>query len=571
MSTASTSPRASHNRQVIRVSIRLKVFAAIISAFAVLFVALFVLSQQIVLERFALLEQSDVEQNTQRVLNSIANDVAVLTALSIDWAHYNPTYQYGLGENDTFISDNFSPDTFLNLGINLAVILNRDGDALYTEYVDLASGDFGTMPEGLIAYITALQPRFVDDPEPDATVSGFVQIEDSLLMLASARILTSDREGPASGTLTFGRVIDADNIAAISDLLQLSLTIVPFQPETFTDDVRAAQALISDATPIVTIALSDARIAGYAELRGIDDQVVGIVKIEIEREVYTQAQRTVALLAQVLFITGLFLTALTLLLLERLVIRRVASLSAEVGSIRVDRVATQRVKVGANDEISALGNDINRMLDRLGRVQQELVASEAELRSLLTSTPNIISKVDPEGHMQFLHVPGLDQAALKPFIGQSFLSFVTDEQKRTTRQTIQRVFDERRPISYEAIGIDPGTGARRWYLTTIAPIVEGQDVTAALVANTDISERMDAERALRHRDAVLEAVSASSEMLLKTADWHEPIHDILARLGTAVSASRIYIFEKQPPAPDGDLYVDQRYEWVAEGVNARDR
>lgn len=79
-------------------------------------------------------------------------------------------------------------------------------------------------------------------------------------------------------------------------------------------------------------------------------------------------------------------------------------------------------------------------------------------------------------------------------------------------------------------------------------------------------QRQTQENQLKQRDDILEAVSISSEILLKSQKWQNNIQSVLAKLGTAAKASRIYIFQNQPPTPDGVILIDQKYEWVAEGI-----
>ncbi len=78
----------------------------------------------------------------------------------------------------------------------------------------------------------------------------------------------------------------------------------------------------------------------------------------------------------------------------------------------------------------------------------------------------------------------------------------------------------------------------------------------------DITERKQAEEALRRREAILAAVGFAAECFLQSVSWEENIQEILARLGQAVAASRAYIFENSPQK-DGDLLAVQRYEWAA--------
>ena len=71
---------------------------------------------------------------------------------------------------------------------------------------------------------------------------------------------------------------------------------------------------------------------------------------------------------------------------------------------------------------------------------------------------------------------------------------------------------------------------------------------------------------LQQREAILEAVSASSEQLLKERDWEKSIATILTGLGQATAASRVYLFEKENTPPGQPVLVSQRYEWVAPGI-----
>jgi PAS domain S-box-containing protein len=84
-------------------------------------------------------------------------------------------------------------------------------------------------------------------------------------------------------------------------------------------------------------------------------------------------------------------------------------------------------------------------------------------------------------------------------------------------------------------------------------------------AARDISERKRAQKALRRRDAILEAVSFAAQRLLLAPDWKEAIENVLARLGQATGVSRVHILENHP-GRNGELLASQRFEWVAPGI-----
>lgn len=78
-------------------------------------------------------------------------------------------------------------------------------------------------------------------------------------------------------------------------------------------------------------------------------------------------------------------------------------------------------------------------------------------------------------------------------------------------------------------------------------------------------EKQRAETALRERDTILETISFAAEKFLTCAHWGHPIKKVLARLGEAVRASRVYIFENCRDKKE-QLLTSPRYEWAANGI-----
>ncbi len=85
-----------------------------------------------------------------------------------------------------------------------------------------------------------------------------------------------------------------------------------------------------------------------------------------------------------------------------------------------------------------------------------------------------------------------------------------------------------------------------------------------LVILRDVTERQQAEEALRCRDDILRAVSLAAEQFLTSA-WEEGVPQVLERLGTAAEVSRVYIFERHL-SEEGVSLVSQRFEWAAPSV-----
>jgi len=80
--------------------------------------------------------------------------------------------------------------------------------------------------------------------------------------------------------------------------------------------------------------------------------------------------------------------------------------------------------------------------------------------------------------------------------------------------------------------------------------------------HTDITERKQAEEALRQRESILEAAANNAELLLKAPDWRIEINMVLERLGQTINASHAYLFENHM-GPNGETVISIRFEWAA--------
>ena len=109
---------------------------------------------------------------------------------------------------------------------------------------------------------------------------------------------------------------------------------------------------------------------------------------------------------------------------------------------------------------------------------------------------------------------------------------------------------------------------RRWNEHEVTVLTEVAEQLATVLGNAEANEeRRRAERDLRRRDAILEAVSHAAGRLVAAPSWRDAADDLLERLGIAAEASRAYLFECDL-RPDGRWTASQRFEWVAAGVSA---
>ncbi|MEN8261108.1 MAG: EAL domain-containing protein, partial [Pseudomonadota bacterium] len=99
-------------------------------------------------------------------------------------------------------------------------------------------------------------------------------------------------------------------------------------------------------------------------------------------------------------------------------------------------------------------------------------------------------------------------------------------------------------------------------------LIEMDDKKYIVAIARDIAQRHSPQKQLRKRDAIMDAIAFSASLLLKTHNWVQDIPRVLERLGRAIGASRVYVFQNDK-GEKGDLITHQRYEWSAPGITPR--
>ena len=113
-------------------------------------------------------------------------------------------------------------------------------------------------------------------------------------------------------------------------------------------------------------------------------------------------------------------------------------------------------------------------------------------------------------------------------------------------------------------------GPRRWDAHEVTVLCDVAEQLAAVLAGAEARElQRRAERDLRSRDAILEAVSRSAEAFLGHETLDGAMESLMRELGEATGASRSYVFENVPgegPAP----YAMRRVLWPQDDSGTSD-
>jgi PAS domain S-box-containing protein len=174
------------------------------------------------------------------------------------------------------------------------------------------------------------------------------------------------------------------------------------------------------------------------------------------------------------------------------------------------------------------------------RVEEELRASEAELRALFEAMTDVILVYDEEG--RYLKVaptnPSLLYRPPTELLGKTLHEVLPAEQADEFLSHIRRALETRQTVNFEyrlQIG-----HRQRWFDCAISPMLEDKVVWVA----RDITERVRAQELLEERVAALSRVAANLTFERPTEDILDALAESAVNAATAVACGVVLVDEE---------------------------
>lgn len=339
----------------------------------------FLMSRFILLRDFTKLEHSVAQENIERVLNSLYIEMDSLESTASDWASWDDTYAFVEDANTDYVNTNLVDGTFINLGLNLIVLVNSSNQIVFSKAFDLENNKAMPVPPDLMKHLPPNSPSLSSFETDNSTITGIINLSDYPILVVSKPILNSDDQGPSRGALIIGRYLDQSAIGRLSEATRLSLSTYELGHSQIPTDVEAARSSLSAGTSILVRPLDQNRIGGYALLKDVYGQPSLVLRMEMPRDIYAQGIGTIVYLVLVLTAIGFIYTITVLFYLQKTELSRMTRLSKAVTNVGKTGDLSLRVPVTGADEVSGLAKTINAMLATL----QDLHEKEAQLRQEL--------------------------------------------------------------------------------------------------------------------------------------------------------------------------------------------
>jgi len=482
-----------------------------------LIVIVYVILQIILLSSFSKLEKQNTQQNVERALDALSNDLFVLDVTCDNWASWDDTYAFIKDANGEYVKSNLIDGTFIKLRLNLILFVNSSGQIVFGKAFDLQNETEIPIPQSLQELLSANE-ILLYHPNTESHITGIVLLSEGPMLISSQPILTSEDKGPIHGALIMGRYLTFAEIERLSKITHLPLTIYQVNNPQMPSDFQEARSSLSEKTPIFVQALSAESIAGYALLKDIYGKPGLMLRVDIPRRIYKQSQVSQRFFILLFLVISLVFTVMVILFLKKQILSRLTLLNHSVKSISKSGDFTTRIQIKGKDELSSLAGEINRMLETLEHSCYKLRESEEKYRSLVKSTEDSMYLVDRNCRYLFLNKKYLSRIGLpkEKVVGKTYGEFHSKEDTKEMREKVEEAFETGKFILYEY----RNRRNNRYFLRTLNPIKDPKTgiVKAITVVSKDITKYKKIKEELKKSEEQLRRIFDASNEVIFTKD-----------------------------------------------------
>lgn len=378
-------------------SIHRKVTALLLLMMLVVGLAHTIVEKLIIMPSFYELEREHAQDSIRRAQEALQGEIDHLGVACRDWASWDDTYDYVVSRDRSYEVANLQPTSCLNLEINAQFLFDAEGRQIHGLLIDTASGAPLTADPLSNGAILGPHPLLVHRTL-ESMHSGILMTSAGPMIVCSRPILTSERQGPARGTLLFGRMLDARLWERIRNQLRLDLQIFALQ--------GAAGLPASEAAfiPLLKTGSRDHLDGSHSDtlhartlVSDLEGQPTLVLRIGLPRSIVLRGEATARYATLLLALIGVTAGVALRILLQRIVVSPLVRLRAHAHEIGSHANLGARLATRRRDEIGALAAEFNLMIERLSASQSRLLetshrAGMAELaRGVLHNVGNVLN------------------------------------------------------------------------------------------------------------------------------------------------------------------------------------
>ena len=336
--------------------------------------------------KFQYLEQEFARLNVDRIINRLSVELNRIDTSVYDWSAWSDTYTFAQDRNKGYVEANLYPDTFLNLGTDIALFVNNQGDVLWGGVYEFQpDSEFVDRTDALIDRLLPKAMELADLIDFDVDIAsqvhrGLFHFDGRPVLFSIRPIYNSFGQGEARGYLLFGKTLSETLLAQLQKDVALTFEISEVMNQATLSALPHYDIVVSE-----TASLHILQPFLPSESGGL------LITVEVDKR-FTQIglEATQAVVLAFVLI-GLLVVIATWWWLQRTTVLPIKRLKNSIVATASSKDYTQRLDVVSSDEVSALAKTFNDLLETvehrtevLNHTNEQLHREQRRLKILQT-------------------------------------------------------------------------------------------------------------------------------------------------------------------------------------------
>jgi signal transduction histidine kinase/DNA-binding response OmpR family regulator/HPt (histidine-containing phosphotransfer) domain-containing protein len=385
-------------------------FAAVVAAYVF---------NQVILQEFETLENSQAERNTARLIEGWQTEFRTLATLVRDWALWDDALAYTKNRNDAFEEANLNYSTLSSLEVTHVAIFNSESSLI-----------FGSIPQHSSQSLKAIQPSTTEtivttgilkkalesasyEGNQQATpgIEGILQIEGEKYLFAAHAISNSAGTSQPAGVIIMTRELSTKFTTRVKNQTQLDLFIAPKDTTALPPPSTLTLSKTAFTEPKF-LKLTDS-IKSSILIKDIFGAPAFEVGFSSPRDIFRKGEEISNFLTIVFIAFTLITSALVISLLRFQIINPLKHVGNSLLKISEKQTFSERIVLSGNDELTDLAGQINNTLETLQSSLLKAETAQHQAEAANAAKSSFIAKVSHELRTPIHSITGMLRILLK--------------------------------------------------------------------------------------------------------------------------------------------------------------
>ncbi|ADK15150.1 MULTISPECIES: HD domain-containing phosphohydrolase [Clostridium] len=340
-------------------NVRFKTTLMIFTSFLLLMILAFIIFNFAIFKYIDRIETKGVDDSFQIVNSLISREKKNMEATSIDWSHWDETYNFMLGENTSYyIKNNFGGNTLKELNLNFMAFVDTKGGMVYSISNGLKNSIKSELEDRLFKRPDNFK-KITTFKNNDEIRSGIIDISGKEFIVTISPITTTNKNMKSNGNLILGKFINDSFLSYMSSVTKSKAKFV-----------RDISSRNMEGT---VVKKDNDYITGYRTIRDINGNMSITMSITIMRYEYKLGKFYFIILILIFLLLAFIVSCILLVIFNKCILNRFKSINEFINKVSQNKDMSVRLNISGNDEIANVANSTNGMLSQLESAYKDIL------------------------------------------------------------------------------------------------------------------------------------------------------------------------------------------------------